>query len=99
MCTTQYPRIHNAKAVDETTLMVEFTNRVVKKYDVRRLLDIPMFSPLRQPAFFRNFAVEPGGHAIVWNEEIDVSEYELWQHGVTLEDADAGDDLIQVTVS
>ena len=53
-----------------------------------------MFSPLRQPAFFRNFTVEPGEYAIVWNEEIDISEYEIWQHGVTLEDADAGDDLI-----
>ena len=53
-----------------------------------------MFSPLRQPAFFRNFTVEPGEYAIVWNEEIDISEYEIWQHGVTLEDADTGDDLI-----
>ncbi|WP_442937996.1 hypothetical protein [Nostoc sp.] len=42
-----------------------------------------MFSPLRQPAFFQNFKVEQGGYGIVWNEEIDLSEYELWKNGVS----------------
>jgi Protein of unknown function (DUF2442) len=47
----KYPRIHQAKAIDDTTLVIEFTNQEVKKYDVHHLLDTPMFSPLRQPAF------------------------------------------------
>ncbi|NJO51460.1 MAG: DUF2442 domain-containing protein, partial [Leptolyngbyaceae cyanobacterium RM2_2_4] len=55
----------------------------------------PMFSLLRQPAFFRNFKVEPGGYAIVWNEEIDISEYELWKNGVPLESRDLVSDRIQ----
>jgi hypothetical protein len=25
--------------------------------------------------------VEPGGYAVAWNSEIDISEYELWQNG------------------
>jgi hypothetical protein len=25
--------------------------------------------------------VEPGGFAVAWGSSIDVSEYELWQHG------------------
>jgi len=78
----KYPRIHKVQAIDDTTLMIEFTNQEVKKYDIRHLLDIPMFSPLQQPAFFKNFKVEPGGYGIVWNEEIDLSEYELWTNGV-----------------
>ncbi|MCF2145870.1 DUF2442 domain-containing protein [Desmonostoc muscorum LEGE 12446] len=60
-----YPRIHQVKAIDDTTLVIEFTNQEVKKYDVRHLLDTPMFSPLRQPAFFKNFKVELGGYAIL----------------------------------
>lgn len=78
------PRIQTAKAVDDTTLLVKFTNQEVRTYDIRRLLDIPMFFPLRQPAFFKNFEVDSGGYAIVWNDEIDISEYELWQNGVSV---------------
>ncbi len=91
----KYPRIHQAKAVNDTTLMIEFTNREIKRYDIRHLLDKPMFAPLRQPAFFRNFQVEPGGYGIVWNEDIDLSEYELWQNGVILESEDLVSDRIE----
>jgi Protein of unknown function (DUF2442) len=80
----KYPKIHQARAIDDMTLMIEFTNQEVKRYDIRPLLENPVFSPLRQPAFFRNFMVESGGYAIVWNEEIDLSEYELWKNGVAL---------------
>jgi hypothetical protein len=80
----KYPQIHQVKAIDDTTLVIEFTNQEVKTYDICHLLDTPMFSPLRQPAFFKNFQVEPGGYGIVWNEEIDLSEYELWKNGVSL---------------
>lgn len=84
----KYPQIHKARAIDDTTLVIKFTNGEIKKYDIRHILEVPMFSPLRQPAFFKNFKVEPGGYAIVWNEEIDISEYELWKNGVLLESRD-----------
>ena len=50
-----HPRIHKAEAIDNTTIVVEFTNRELKRYDIKRLLDLPMFSLLRQPAFFQEF--------------------------------------------
>ncbi len=77
----QHPRIIKAKAIDDHTLMVEFSNQEVKQYDVRSLLKKPMFAPLQQPAFFKNFKIELGGYALVWNDEIDISEYELWKNG------------------
>jgi hypothetical protein len=88
MSSIKYPRIHQARVFDDTTLIIEFTDRAIKKYDIRPLLEIPMFAPLRQPTFFKNFKVEPGGYAVVWNEEIDLSEYELWQNGVPLDSVD-----------
>lgn len=91
----KYPRIHKAKAINDTTLIIEFTNQEIKKYDVRPLLEIPMFAPLRKPAFFKNFKVEPAGYAIAWNEEIDISEYELWKNGVILESGDLAGDRTQ----
>ena len=82
------PRIYKAKAIDERTLVIEFTNQEVKKYDVSHLLENSMFAPLRQPAFFKNFRIDPGGYGILWNEDIDLSEYELWKNGVTIDKRD-----------
>ncbi len=85
----KYPRIHQAKAIDDTILVIEFTNQEIKKYDFCHLLETPMFAPLRQPAFFKNFKIEPGGYGIVWNSDIDISEYELWKNGVFLTESEA----------
>lgn len=90
----QCPRIQKASVVDDFTLRVEFTNQEVKQYDIRRLLSIPMFYPLRQPAFFRSFRVEEGGYGIVWNDEVDISEYELWKNGTILKQDDLLSDRI-----
>lgn len=79
-------RIVSAKAIDDRTLIVKFTNHESRKYDISKLLEKPMFSPLRNPVFFRSFSIEPGGYGLVWNEDIDLSEYELWQNGISLTD-------------
>lgn len=80
----EYPRISKAKAIDNHTLMIEFTNQEVKTYDILHLLENPVFALLRQPAFFKSFRIEPGGYGIVWNEDLDLSEYELWRNGMTV---------------
>lgn len=80
----KYPKVRQAKAINNHTLVIEFTNQEIKKYDIIHLLINPQFAPLRQPTFFKNFKVEPGGYGIVWNEDIDLSEYELWQNGMTV---------------
>lgn len=82
------PRICQAKAINDHTLVIEFTNHEVKKYDIVYLLENTMFAPLRKPAFFKNFQVEQGGYGIVWNEDIDLSEYELWKNGITVAEGD-----------
>jgi hypothetical protein len=40
-----------------------------------------MLTPLKNPALFKAVEVEQGGYAVIWNTEIDISEYELWSHG------------------
>ncbi|BAZ84381.1 MULTISPECIES: DUF2442 domain-containing protein [Dolichospermum] len=77
-------RIVSAQAIDDHNLIIKFTNNELKKYDISKLLDNPMFSPLKNPAFFRNFIIDSGGYALVWNEDIDISEYELWQNGISI---------------
>lgn len=77
----KYPTIKSAEAIDNQTLIVEFFNQEKRQYNITRLLKKEVFLPLKNPAFFKNFWVEQGGYAIVWNEDIDLSEYELWIHG------------------
>ena len=76
------PKIVSATAIDDTTLLIEFSNRDRKQYCIKPLLDKPMFSPLRNPSFFRSFQIDVDGYGIIWNDEMDLSEYELWQNGM-----------------
>jgi hypothetical protein len=75
------PRIQSAAARDGHLLFVTFTDGSRKRYDVTRLLDREMFALLKAPGFFSNVAVEPGGYAVFWGPDIDISEYELWKNG------------------
>lgn len=40
-----------------------------------------MFFPLKNFALFKNFKIDPSGSGIIWNDEIDISEYEIWING------------------
>ncbi|MEN8219270.1 MAG: DUF2442 domain-containing protein [Pseudomonadota bacterium] len=77
----QSPKIKSAKSIDDHTILVEFVNSQKRKYDFVPLFKKEMFSPLKNPAFFINFQVDSTGCGIVWNEDIDISEYELWNNG------------------
>ena len=50
-----YPKIKNAYAIDDHTLLVEFDNNQRKKYDTRPLLEKEMFNPLKNPAFLKQY--------------------------------------------
>ena len=77
----KYPKVKSVLAIDEHNLVVEFDNNEKKRYDISPLLDKEMFSPLKNPSLFKAVQVEEGGYAVSWNENIDISEYELWKHG------------------
>ena len=78
------PKVFSAKVIGDRTLLVEFSDREFKQYDISNLLNKPMFEPLKNPRFFKSFRVEAGGYGLVWNEDIDISEYELWKNGASL---------------
>ena len=80
-----YPKINSAKAIDDHTLLIEFDNSAKKVYDITPLLQKEMFLPLRNSAFFYNVRVDENGYAVFWNEDIDISEYELWTHGTLID--------------
>lgn len=50
------------------------------------MLDQSTVTPLQNPGFCKNFNIDLDGYESVWSDEIDLSEYELWRNGVSLED-------------
>ncbi|MCK5718720.1 MAG: DUF2442 domain-containing protein [Thiomargarita sp.] len=77
----KHSKIISAYAIDNHVLIVKFDNQVKRKYDVSLLFNKEMFEPLKNPVLFKSVKVEKGGYAVIWNDSIDISEYELWYHG------------------
>lgn len=75
------PKIKSVTVIDKHTLLVDFSNNGKRKYDVSPLLKREMFFCLKNPAFFKNVRVDTGGYALVWDENTDISEYEIWRNG------------------
>jgi hypothetical protein len=76
------PKVKSVAVMDDHTLLVEFDNQQRRWYDVAPLFEKDMFRPLKNPVLFRTARVDQGGYAVVWNDDIDISEYELWHKGV-----------------
>ncbi len=75
------PRIDSVQVVGRTRLLIHFRNGEQRTYDCGPLLSRPQFRLLMDPAFFRAVHVDAGGYGISWNDDIDLSEYELWTNG------------------
>lgn len=76
-----YPKITHVKSLDNYMLLVIFDNGIQKQYDFKKNFQYPVFESLRDEILFKQAKVEPGGYGISWNDELDMSEYELWQNG------------------
>ncbi|MBZ4218615.1 MAG: DUF2442 domain-containing protein [Chlorobium sp.] len=80
----QIPKIKAIKTGAKTQLRVTFECGTEKLYDCSQLLARPEFQLLKTPAFFNGVRVDPGGYGISWNDDVDISEYELWTNGKTV---------------
>jgi Protein of unknown function (DUF2442) len=76
------PRIHAVKPLEGKHLLVMFVNGVAKIYDCNPIILLDRFQLLRTEAFFQAVRVDGSGYGIAWDDEADLSEYELWHNGV-----------------
>ncbi len=66
---------------EELNIIVVFENNVVKKYDTKQLFSqFDWYRELENPDIFNLVQVEAGGYGVSWNENIDISEDELWEN-------------------
>jgi hypothetical protein len=76
------PRIQSVTPLEGKRLLVTFVNRVQKIYDCNRIIQLERFQLLQTDAFFRAVKVDTGGYGISWDDQMDLSEYELWHNGI-----------------
>lgn len=81
-----FPKIKSARPLSNYRLLIVFQNDVTKLYDCTPLLEQIDFSPLMEVALFAQVRVANGGYGIIWNDDIDLSESELWLNGTEVED-------------
>jgi hypothetical protein len=75
------PKVESVKPLAGKRLLVKFVNGVEKVYDCNQRLHLEMFQSLRSEAFFRSVKVDAGGYGVSWDDNVDLSEYELWVNG------------------
>ena len=76
-----YPKIVKVETKDEYIIVVKFDNNDVVEYDLKPKLEEKTFEPLKDKIFFSTIKIDNGGYGISWDDEIDLSEYEVWTKG------------------
>ena len=86
-----YPKIKNVEPLAGKRLLVTFGNNTKKVYDCSLLLNEETFKPLLNEALFRSVKADRHGYGIIWSDEMDLSESELWLNGLPAEQNDEAD--------
>lgn len=81
-----FHKVKDVMALPDLKLSVQFANGTTKIYDVGRLIpEFPAFEALRDETLFFSVEVDTGGYGVVWNDDVDLSCDELWEHGEEVE--------------
>ena len=74
-------KVKSVYPYEDLNIIVVFENNVVKKYDTKQLFSqFEWYRELENPDIFNLVQVEAGGYGVSWNENIDISEDELWEN-------------------
>ncbi|MEM8526447.1 MAG: DUF2442 domain-containing protein [Bacteroidota bacterium] len=77
-----YPTIKYVYPLTNYRLFLIFDNGDIKIYDFKNRLQRSPFQALADEQLFQSVHIETGGYGVVWNDDLDLSEYELWKNGV-----------------
>lgn len=61
------------------TLTVKFHDGSVKVFDMKPLLNQPLYEPLKNPGFFMQAHADCG--TVIWNDDIDIAPEYLYEAG------------------
>ena len=76
-----YARVRAVRPLPDKTLLVTFSTGETRIYDCNPLLNEEAFRPLANETLFRQVRPDPHGYGVIWSDEIDLAESELWING------------------
>ena len=85
----KYPKVRSVRTEEDKILWVRFDNGVAKLYDCKPLLKTEPFRVLENDAIFRAAHADPNGYGVIWNDDIDLAESEIWLNGKEAEHRNA----------
>lgn len=76
------PKIKEIKIDSQQYLLIVlFDNGITKEINFYEKLNDDFYADLRNRLLFEQAKVDSGGYGVSWNDDIDISEYELWNIG------------------
>lgn len=75
------PKVKKIEVLEDYFLRVFFDTGEIKIYDFKSNFKYEIFSQLKDYSIFKNVVVDVGGYGISWNDDCDLSEYELYLNG------------------
>lgn len=78
-----FHKVRSVDALPDYKLIVQFCEGVTKIYDIEPLFErLPAFAYFkRYEEEFYSVTTDVGGYGIIWNDDLDLSCDELWDHG------------------
>jgi hypothetical protein len=68
-----FPRIVAGHYISDYIIRLRFEDGIEGDVDLRNELWGPIFNPLRDPVYFRQFRIHPELHTVVWENGADFS--------------------------
>lgn len=81
MIIMECPKVKKIEVLEDYFLRVFFDTGEIKIYDFKPNFKYEIFSQLKDYSIFKNVVVDVGGYGISWNDDCDLSEYELYLNG------------------
>lgn len=78
------PKIQYVRAIEHYRLLLIFENGELRLFSLLAKLNTFPYSELKNNEIFKNVQLDSGGYGISWNDDIDLSENELWQDSILL---------------
>ena len=80
-----FHKIKDVTPLPDLRMRVQFANGTTKLYDVAPLTErFNAFRELETGHLFEDVEVDAGGYGVSWNDSLDLSCDEIWEHGETV---------------
>lgn len=73
------PKIKDIKVFpDQYTIVVLFDNKIIREINFTKKIEEDFYCDLKNKVLFSMVTIDAGGYGLSWNDDIDISEYELY---------------------